>query len=66
MLRSMDDAEDLVQETYLRAWRSLDSFEGRSSLCTWLHQIDQREACWPCSLPRVNSPGIVNLVHIDV
>jgi RNA polymerase sigma-70 factor (ECF subfamily) len=36
---SVDDAEDLVQETYLRAWRSYAGFEGRSSLRTWLYQI---------------------------
>jgi RNA polymerase sigma-70 factor, ECF subfamily len=39
MLGSFQDAEDLVQETYLRAWRSYSGFEGRSSVRTWLYQI---------------------------
>jgi RNA polymerase sigma-70 factor (ECF subfamily) len=39
MTGSPSDAEDLVQETYLRAWRSYGAFEGRASLRTWLHRI---------------------------
>jgi RNA polymerase sigma-70 factor (ECF subfamily) len=39
MLGSAEEAEDLVQETYLRAWRSYAGFEGRSSMRTWLYRI---------------------------
>src|SRR3984893_16303144 len=39
MLGSPADAEDLVQETYLRAWRAYQGFEGRSSVRTWLYRI---------------------------
>jgi RNA polymerase sigma-70 factor, ECF subfamily len=39
LLGSVLDAEDLVQETYLRAWRAYGGFEGRSSVRTWLYQI---------------------------
>lgn len=39
MLGSVDEAEDLVQETLLRAWRSFSSFEGRASVRTWLYRI---------------------------
>jgi RNA polymerase sigma-70 factor (ECF subfamily) len=39
MLGSADEAEDLVQETYLRAWRSYGGFEGRSSFRVWLYRI---------------------------
>ena len=39
MLGSVQDAEDTVQETYLRAWRSYGGFENRSSVRTWLHRI---------------------------
>ncbi len=39
LLGSAEEAGDLVQETYLRAWRSFDGFEGRSSMRTWLYRI---------------------------
>jgi RNA polymerase sigma-70 factor (ECF subfamily) len=39
MLGSVDDAEDVLQETYLRAWRSYGGFEGRASVRTWLYRI---------------------------
>jgi RNA polymerase sigma-70 factor (ECF subfamily) len=39
MLGSLHDAEDMLQETFLRAWRALPDFRGRSSLSTWLYRI---------------------------
>ncbi len=39
ILGSFEDAEDMLQETLLRAWKRLNSFEGRSSLRAWLYKI---------------------------
>jgi RNA polymerase sigma-70 factor (TIGR02960 family) len=42
MLGSVDDAEEIVQDVYLEAWRAYGRFEGRSSLRTWLYRIATR------------------------
>src|SRR5215469_1836493 len=39
MLGSFDEAEDHVQEVLLRAWRSRESFQGQSSIRTWLYRV---------------------------
>ena len=44
MLGNEQDAEDVLQETYIKAFRALKTFEGRSSLETWLFRIAANEA----------------------
>ena len=39
MLGSVQDAEEVVQETLMAAWRGLDGYEGRASMRTWLYRI---------------------------
>jgi len=39
MLADRGEAEDAVQETFLRAWRAIDRFDGRAELSTWLYRI---------------------------
>lgn len=43
MTRRRDVAEDCVQQTFIRAWRNLSAFEGRSAFGTWLHRIAVNE-----------------------
>jgi RNA polymerase sigma-70 factor (ECF subfamily) len=44
ILGDEQDAEDVLQETYIKAFHSLPNFEGRSSLTTWLYRIAVNEA----------------------
>lgn len=39
LLGSREEAEDLAQEAFLKAWRSLDGFHGESSFSTWMHRL---------------------------
>jgi RNA polymerase sigma-70 factor (ECF subfamily) len=44
MLGNPQDAEDMLQETYLKAFRSIKNFDGRASLSTWLYKIAINES----------------------
>ncbi len=64
ILGSLQDAEDLLQETLLAAWRGLDKFEGRASMRSWLYRIAtnrclnaRRDSGRRGLVPRADSPG---------
>ena len=44
MLNNPQDAEDILQETFIKAYKHIDKFDGRSSVSTWLYRIATNEA----------------------
>src|SRR5436190_4766536 len=63
MLGSLDDADHLVQETFLRAWRGFDRFEGRASLRTWLHRIATNACLNALAGRRLNASRVLPEEH---
>lgn len=62
MLGSLHDAEDQVQETFLRAWRGLKRFEGRASFRSWLYRI-ATNACLNALASRLTPHRILPETH---
>jgi len=58
MLGSVDDADDVLQETLLAAWRGLDRYAGRSSLRVWLYRIATTR-CLNAIRDRTRRPSLV-------
>lgn len=58
ILGNEQDAEDILQETYLKAYRAIPEFENRSGLYTWLHRIALNEALMQI---RIRKPQIVSI-----
>jgi RNA polymerase sigma-70 factor (ECF subfamily) len=60
MTGNESDAEDMVQETFLRAWKQIGKFDGRASFSTWLHRI-----CANCSLDHIRAAKRKQDLHTD-
>ncbi len=64
MVGSLEDAQDLVQETFLRAWRSRQSFQGRSTPRAWLYRI-ATNACLDFLAGRARSAPVYSVQPDD-
>ncbi|GJM41533.1 MAG: RNA polymerase subunit sigma-24 [Ardenticatenaceae bacterium] len=58
LLGNEQDAEDVLQETFLNAFRAIDKFEGRSSLSTWLYRIAYNAAMMRLRKPKAHTVSV--------
>ena len=65
MLKDPQDAEDILQETYIKAFNALPKFEGRSKLSTWLYRIATNEALMFLRRKRPDSISVEQPVEQD-
>lgn len=61
MVLSHDDANDLLQNTFMKAWNGLDNFRGESQLSTWLYRIATNETLTFLSTKKNNTKSISDL-----
>jgi len=60
LVNDHDDTEDVLQNTFIKAWQKLEGFRGESALSTWLHRIAMNEA-----LNHLNSARVKKTHNID-
>ena len=65
ILNNEADAEDVVQESFINAFKAIDSFEGRSSLATWLYRITYNNALMRLRRRKPNSISVDTILKIN-
>jgi RNA polymerase sigma-70 factor (ECF subfamily) len=65
MLNDPQDAEDVLQETFLNAYKALPNFEGRSSLSTWIYRIASNASLMRLRKKRPNTVSVDEPVELD-
>lgn len=73
MVQSHDDANDLLQNTFMKAWQNIDNFRGDAKLSTWLYKIASNESITFLERERKRAgisldeqeSGLINLIEAD-
>ena len=63
LMQNEEDAEDIVQESFLNAFKAIDSFEGRSELGTWLYRITYNNAMMRLRRPALDAVSVENTME---